>query len=148
MKSLKLLQYLLSSLVIFSVSLAAADFKSGKEAIQKLQSYSTEKIKPKTARKTDSVSLSEDEIFDRLADAVEIALVEQSNQSLRQEILRVTVMMLKYDPSQYAGELILPLYLQDKNSFLKEAKKLSTEDRKLLMEAVENARREKMEGNG
>lgn len=148
MKNLKLIQYLLSSLVAFSFSLASADFKSGKEAIQKLQSYSTEKIKPKTARKTDSVTLSEDEIFDRLADAVEIALVEKSNQGLRQEIFRVTVMMLKYDPSQYAGELILPLYLQDKNSFLEETKKLSTEDRKLLMEAVENARREKTEGNG
>lgn len=148
MKNLKLIQYLLSSLVAFSFSLASADFKSGKEAIQKLQSYSTEKIKPKTARKTDSVTLSEDEIFDRLADAVEIALVEKSNQGLRQEIFRVTVMMLKYDPSQYAGELVLQLYLQDKNSFLEETKKLSTEDRKLLMEAVENARREKTEGNG
>ncbi|GEM_PF-4301566 len=148
MKYFKIAQFLVGSLIAFSASSSWADFKTGKEAIQKLKSYNSESIKPKATRKTDSVALTEDEIFDRLADAVEVALVEKSNVPLREEIYRVAIMMLKYDPTQYAGELVLPLYQQDKKLFLEETKKLSTDDRKLLIEAVENAHREKNEGHG
>ena len=148
MKTFKMTQFLVSSLITISFSFAGAEFKSGKEAIQKLKSYTAENIKPKQDRKTDSVALTEDEIFDRLADAVEVALVEKGNLPLREEIYRVAVMMLKYDPTQYAGELVLPLYVQDKKLFLEETKKLPTDDRKLLIEAVENSNREKNEGHG
>ena len=120
----KTMQFLVSSLIAFSVSHSWANFKSGKEAIQKLKSYTAESIKPKATRKTDSVALTEDEIFDRLADAVEVALIEKSNLPLREEIYRVAVMMLKHDPTQYAGELVLPLYQQDKKLFIKLLMKL------------------------
>lgn len=148
MKNSNVLKYVLSSFIVLSVCIAEANFKTGKDAVQKLKSYNAESLKPKATRKTDSVGLTEDEIFDRLADAVQIALVEKSNLLLREEIYRVTIIMLKHDPSQYAGELVLPLYQQDKKSFKNEIKKLPIEDQKLLMEAVENALREKSQGHG
>ena len=70
------------------------------------------------------------------------------DQVLDAEILRVTVEMLKKDPTQFAGELVLPLYEKNKKSFLESLKKLSPSDAKLVEDAVKAAARQKRYGNG
>ena len=91
---------------------------------------------------------AQDDAFDALEDGVNASLKDPSNTELQNEILRVAVVMLKKDPTQFAGEVILPYYEKNRNGFDSAIKKLSAEEAKLVKDAVKSAARFKKNGNG
>lgn len=127
-----------------------AAFYDVREAISSLQSLNLDQL----PSATEEIKLSEaelkaqDVVFESLEKAVTVALKESPSEDLQGEILRVALVLLKKDPSQFAGEVILPLYEKDKKSFMNGLKKLSAEDSELIEEAVKAAAREKKSGNG
>lgn len=117
--------------------------------VSKLQALKLENIKTvdEDTKLSDEDMKSQDEVFETLEAAVQSA-VKKSTPELEAEILRVTVEMLKKDPTQFAGEVVLPLYEKNKKSFLNSLKKLSPSDAKLVEDAVKSAARQKRYGNG
>ncbi|AHZ86296.1 phosphoenolpyruvate carboxylase [Bdellovibrio bacteriovorus] len=117
--------------------------------VSKLQALKLETVKTadENTKLTEADMKAQDEVFEALESAVQ-ASVKKSTPELDAEILRVTVEMLKKDPTQFAGEIVLPLYEKNKKSFLESLKKLSPSDAKLVEDAVKSAARQKRYGNG
>ncbi|MFV8259412.1 phosphoenolpyruvate carboxylase [Bdellovibrio bacteriovorus] len=117
--------------------------------VSKLQALKLETVKTadENTKLTEADMKAQDEVFEALEGAVQSA-VKKSTPELDAEILRVTVEMLKKDPTQFAGEIVLPLYEKNKKSFLESLKKLSPSDAKLVEDAVKSAARQKRYGNG
>lgn len=117
--------------------------------VSKLQALKLETVKTadENTKLTEADMEAQDEVFEALEGAVQSA-VKKSTPELDAEILRVTVEMLKKDPTQFAGEIVLPLYEKNKKSFLESLKKLSPSDAKLVEDAVKSAARQKRYGNG
>ncbi|ASD64487.1 phosphoenolpyruvate carboxylase [Bdellovibrio bacteriovorus] len=117
--------------------------------VSKLQALKLETVKTadENTKLTEADMKAQDEVFEALEGAVQAA-VKKTTPELDAEILRVTVEMLKKDPTQFAGELVLPLYEKNKKSFLESLKKLSPSDAKLVEDAVKAAARQKRYGNG
>lgn len=117
--------------------------------VSKLQALKLETVKTadENTKLTEADMKAQDEVFEALEGAVQTA-VKKSTPELDTEILRVTVEMLKKDPTQFAGEIVLPLYEKNKKSFLDSLKKLSPSDAKLVEDAVKMAARQKRYGNG
>jgi hypothetical protein len=118
--------------------------------LAKLQALKVEELKTvdEGTTLTEVEMKAQDDVFDALEDAVKDSLKDPSNVALQDEIFRVTVVMLKKDPTQFAGEVILPLYEKNRKSYDAALKKLSAEDAQLVKEAVKTAVREKKNGNG
>lgn len=91
---------------------------------------------------------AQDDVFDALEEAVTASLKNPTDLALQDEILRVTVVMLKKDPTQFAGEVILPFYEKNRKSFEAALKKLSVDEAELVKSAVKTAERQKKSGNG
>ena len=129
---------------------AMAAFYDVREAIEKLQAAKVDSL----ITVTEETKLSEedmkaqDKAFAALEAAVATAVKESGTEELQDEILKATVVLLKKDPTQYAGEVILPLYEKNKKSFLNNLKKLSGSDAKLVEGAVKDAARQKKIGDG
>lgn len=119
-------------------------------AMTKLQSLKLEELRTVDENTTLSeVEMkAQDDVFDALEEAVKASLKDPADIALQDEILRVTVVMLKKDPTQFAGEVILPLYEKNRKGFDAALQKLSAEDAQLVKEAVKTAAREKKNGNG
>ncbi|MGE9746593.1 phosphoenolpyruvate carboxylase [Bdellovibrio bacteriovorus] len=117
--------------------------------VSKLQALKLETVKTadENTKLTEADMKAQDEVFEALESAVQ-ASVKKSTPELDAEILRVTVEMLNKDPTQFAGEIVLPLYEKNKKSFLESLKKLSPSDAKLVEDAVKSAARQKRYGNG
>lgn len=140
---------IITILCLFCAPSAQAAFYDAKESVAALQALKLEAVKTsdENTKLTEADMKAQDEAFEALEKAVETALKE-SSEELQAEILRVTVQMLKKDSTQYAGEVILPLYEKNKKSFLSSLKKLSAEDASLVEDAVKMAARQKKSGNG
>jgi hypothetical protein len=131
---------------------ASSAEKTAQTLTAQLSTYQESNIKKafdekKKTRDVNSDSL-QDQAFDALAKGVELLKKDPSDTALQKEVLRVTVLLLQADPSQYAGEVILPLYQQDKKKFLKSLSVLPKKDADLVRDAVMDADREQTEGNG
>lgn len=90
----------------------------------------------------------QDAVYGTLRKAVEASMKDPKNDELKSEIFRVTGLLLKKDSTQYAGEVLLPLYKQNKKSFLSSLKKLSKDHAKEIETAVKDAEKEEKSGNG
>lgn len=134
----------------FFASPAMAAFYDVREAIEKLQAAKVESL----ITVTEETKLSEDDMkaqdkaFAALEAAVATAAKESGIEELQDEIIKAAVVLLKKDPTQYAGEVILPLYEKNKKSFLSNLKKLPASDAKLVEGAVKDAARQKKIGDG
>jgi hypothetical protein len=130
--------------LIFSLPVFAA-FKNAAEAESKLKTFSSEQFKDKDEKAQDKI---EDDIVDSIIDGVEVVLKESTQTNLKKEIVRVAVILQKRDPSNYAGELVLPLYKANRTEFKTLLKSLPPKDARLLEEAVKIAERVENQGNG
>ena len=119
-------------------------------ALAKLQALKVEELKTvdEGTTLTEVEMKAQDDVFDALEDAVKASLKDPSNVTLQDEIFRITVVMLKKDPTQFAGEVILPLYEKNRKGYDAALNKLSADDAQLVKEAVKTAVREKKNGNG
>lgn len=119
-------------------------------ALAKLQALKVEELKTvdEGTTLTEVEMKAQDDVFDALEDAVKASLKDPSNVALQDEIFRITVVMLKKDPTQFAGEVILPLYEKNRKGYDAALNKLSADDAQLVKEAVKTAVREKKNGNG
>ena len=149
-----LLKSLLGSLLVsafFAVAYAAELPAPSQSAIlQKLKSLKINDLKTvdeKTALNEKEMR-DQDNAFDTLEEGVNASLKDPTSVELQSEILRVTVVMLKKDPTQFAGEVILPYYEKNRNGFDAAIKKLSAEEAKMVKEAVKSAAKVKKTGNG
>lgn len=130
--------------LIFSLP-ALAGFKNAAEAETKLQSFSSDQFKNKDSKAQETL---EDDIVDSLIEAVEVAVKNPQEMTLKKEIVRVAVILLRQDNSNYGGELVLPLYKQNRTEFQKLIKSLPPKDSRLLDQSVKDAAREEEKGNG
>ncbi|UXR65184.1 phosphoenolpyruvate carboxylase [Bdellovibrio bacteriovorus] len=134
----------------FFATPAMAAFYDVREAIEKLHAAKVDAL----ITVTEDTKLSEDEMkaqdkaFAALEAAVTTAVKESGTEELQEEIIKATVVLLKKDPTQYAGEVVLPLYEKNKKSFLSNLKKLPASDAKLVEDAVKSAARQIKSGNG
>lgn len=134
----------------FFATPAMAAFYDVREAIEKLHAAKIDAL----ITVTEDTKLSEDDMkaqdkaFAALEAAVSTAVKESGTEELQEEIIKATVVLLKKDPTQYAGEVVLPLYEKNKKSFLSNLKKLPASDAKLVEDAVKSAARQAKSGNG
>jgi hypothetical protein len=138
MKHILLVLTLMFTLPVFA-------FKNVAEAEAKLKSFSSEQFKGKDDKASDKI---EDDIVDSIIDAVDVAVKDPAQMNLKKEILRVAVILQKRDPTNYAGELVLPLFKQNRTEFRTLLKSLPPKDARLLEDAVKIAERVEDKGNG
>jgi hypothetical protein len=126
-------------------SLPGFAFKNVAEAETKLKTFSLEQFKDKDEKAKDQI---EDDIVDSIIDAVDMAVKDPTQLALKKEIVRVAVILQKRDPTNYAGELVLPLFEQNRTEFKTLLKSLPPKDARLLEDAVKISARVKAKGNG
>lgn len=129
---------------LFSLQTFAA-FKTAAEAETKLKTFSSEQFKSKDGTDQEKI---EDDLVDSLIDAVEFIVKEPKHETLKKEIVRVAVVLLKQDKSLYGAEIILPLVRLNRAEFQKLIKTLPSQDSRLLERSVKDADREEQSGNG
>jgi hypothetical protein len=122
-----------------------ASFKNVAEAETKLKVFSMDQFNGKDEKTQDKI---EDDIVDSIIDGVELALKETAQVNLKKEIVRVAVILQKRDPTNYAGELVLPLYKANQKEFKTLLNSLPPKDARLLEDAVKIAERAEKTGNG
>lgn len=126
---------LISSLLI-SVS-AFAGFKTAQEAETKLKTFSSKSFETKDQK---AIIAMEDDLVDSLSDAVELSA--PMTDSLKKEIVRVAIVLLKQDKTNYGAEIILPLYKKNETEFKAIFKTLPKPDSRLLEESIQGAKDE------
>ena len=138
------MKYILLVLTLM-FSLPGFAFKNAAEAETKLKTFSIEQFKDKDEKASEKI---EDDIVDSIIDAVEVAVKNPNELNLKKEVVRVAVILQKRDPTNYAGELVLPLFKQNRNEFKTLLKSLPPKDARLLEDAVKIAERVEGKGNG
>lgn len=138
---------LLCSLFI-STSAFAAPFKTVTEAEEKLATFTVADIDGDEQRLASGKSLKINEIFDDLKEAVAVAEKTKLTEELALQMERLCLLASLHDPSNYAVDLILPVYQKNKALFEKASQKLHPYDRKNLIEVLKGKDREATEGNG
>lgn len=75
---------------------------------------------------------------------------EQKNRSpeLNEQIVLLTVLLLKTDPAQDAIEVFYPFYKKEQKDFMPAINKLSKQERELFDNALKNFEDSETEGNG
>lgn len=141
------MKFFVTTVILWSLVLVPAFAHS--DALTRLKSLKLEAVKTVTeeTKLSDTDMKAQDEVFEALESAVQDQL-KKPNPDLYKEILRVTVEMLKKDPTQFAGEVVLPLYKKNKKVFVDSLFELSPSDARLVEDAVKMADREKRQGNG
>lgn len=141
----KLMMIISTSLFCFSGVFASPEDIS--KNIQALKALNIEEISWSAQQASEQDLKKQDEIFIVLEKSVKQAVTEASDE-LEREILKVAVVMLKKDNTQFAGQVLLPLYKKNEEAFLSSLKQLKDSDATLVKEAVQNAERELTSGNG
>ncbi len=141
---MKHLNYIIVVSLLWGACFAQA-FKTSQEVVAKLRTFQAQSFKNIDAKAKFKL---EDDIVDTLVDSVKLAVKEPQNSELRSEVIRVSVLFLRHDDTQYAGELLLPLYEKNKSEFKNLIRNLPAADSRMVLEAVENASREASQGNG
>lgn len=141
------MKFFLMTAILWSLVLIPAFAHS--DSVTRLKSLKLEAVKTVTeeTKLSDADMKAQDEVFEALESAVQDQL-KKPNPDLHKEILRVTVEMLKKDPTQFAGEVVLPLYKKNKKAFVDSLFELSPADARLVEDAVKMADRQKRQGNG
>ena len=120
------------------------------ESIKVLKKYSASDLETSKNRSKKQVGEKVQEMLSTIHETVELVRVDAKNSSpeLIRELVRVSSLTLKADPSEAAAEIILPLYNEQKKAFEKALEELPTKDRANFKESLKNAAREAAEGNG
>lgn len=96
-------------------------------------------------RNKDKSNLNIDKMFKALQKLESVYSKEKMPQDLIEQSCRVAELTFMNDPSEFAAEIILPLYQKQKADFSKAFIKLKF---KRCQNALENLAREEAEGNG
>lgn len=129
-------------ILIFSLlfsQLALAGFKNADEAQKKLSTYTVADIKGDVDRLAAKKPLKIDEIFDDLTATVEMLGKNAPTEDLALEMERACLLTSLHDPSNYAIEIILPIFIKNKAVFEKASESLHPTDQKNLMEPMRAA---------
>ena len=137
------------ALCSFFASPAFAKFTGVEGAIKKLEAARVHDLKTadENTALTDADVQAQDKAFDALSHAVVVA-IKESSVALTDEVLKTAVVLLRKDPTQYAGEIVAPLLQKKKDLYMESLRKLSPADAKLVDKAVHAALRELKSGNG
>lgn len=146
MKSLS--TYALLLLLFFSTSTVFSNTVS--ESLNNLKKFSPSDIEVTKNKTQKQVGQKTQEMLSKISESVELIKEDGKNASpeLFYEIIRVSAMTLKVDPSEAAAEIILPIYEKHKKAFEKAFEQLPKKDRDSFKESLKNAAREESEGNG
>ncbi|MFS4460875.1 hypothetical protein [Bdellovibrio sp. HCB2-146] len=121
---------------LFCSSITFAGFKTANEAQSKLKTFQTKSFDLKDEK---SIEKMEDDLVDSLIDAVEFATKGPLNAELTREIVRVALVLLKQDKTNYGAEIILPLYKKNESEMRAILKTLPKEDSQLLEKSLKGA---------
>lgn len=133
--------------LIFFVGLSA-NAQNLTEALKKLKTYSISDVTVSAKNSDEQVGKKTAEMILTIDKTVQLMLKEKPNQELYVELLRVAAVSFEGDPSEAAGELLLPLYKKNKKDFEDALKKLPAKDAEAVRESLKNSEREYSEGNG
>ena len=139
------MKHILVALTLMFSLPVLAGFKNAAEAEAKLKTFASDQFKDKELKAQEKI---EDDLVDSLIDAVELSVKETQQLTLKQEIVRVAVVLLKQDKSNYGAEIILPLFKQNRTELQKLIKALPPKDARLLEQSLKDAAREEEKGNG
>ncbi|UOF02793.1 hypothetical protein [Bdellovibrio reynosensis] len=139
-------KFLALSLIFFLGFSASAQNLS--EALKKLKTYSVSDVTVSTKNSDEQVGKKTAEMLLTIDKTVQLMLKEKPTQELYQELLRVAAISFEGDPSEAAGELLVPLYKRNKKDFESALKKLPAKDAAAIKESIKNSDREYSEGNG
>ncbi len=152
--------FLLFVLMLLLVNISNATSTGAAEIAVKLKSYKAtffadareENIKDNDNSDSDEMKAyldKTDMMFDDIDSTVSFLLKQKKwDQEVMRELIRISMMALENDPSQFAAELLAPLYQKDSKEFQEYMKDLSTEQQKKMLSSIKNFARVKKSGNG
>ena len=135
---MKLINLILSFSFLTSAAFAGS-FRSSEEIVSAFKTVHLSDLK------------NDDKVVDqllRIDEAVTFSTKNKLSSEALQQILRVAALTLRNDPNFTAGEILIPLYNNDKKAFNAALKKLSPADSKAVLNAVSGAIFTLKHGNG
>jgi hypothetical protein len=136
------------SLLLCMPAFAETVFKSVADAETKLTNYTVADIDDDKQRLAEGKELKINEIFDDLQAISALMAKEKMTEELALQIERACLLASLHDPSNYAIDIILPIYQKNKAVFEKAAQRLHPYDRKNLLDALKGKDDEAKNGNG
>lgn len=134
--------------LFMSTSVIAAPFNNVTEAEEKLATFSVADIDGDEQRLAAGKNLKINEIFEDLKETVALLEKAKLTEALALQMERLCLLASLHDPSNYAVDLILPVYQKNKALFEKASQKLHPYDRKNLLEVLKGKDHEATDGNG
>ncbi len=150
---MKMISFFLTLLLAFGFSLSAQAI-SKEDSLKKLKVFSDVDVKAdKTARRAKDHAKKNQRMEAMLAaieEGVDLLskVTDPTDSEMTKEICRVALLTFELDPSEYAAELMLPLYKKDKAAFEKGARLLPKAQAEEILESMKIKLREETEGNG
>ncbi len=135
-----MIKFYLLFTTLFITTSAFADFRSSEEILKEFSAYTMADSK----KGEDHLA----NIVVKIDEAVQYSLKSGPDINLLHEILRVSYITLKNDPTAAVADVLVPLYKKDEKSFKKALSTLPTAQGKALLKAVKQAMREEDSGNG
>lgn len=132
--------FLLITALFFVASTSAAEYKSSAEILKEFKTYTVADSKKGNEHLANIVV--------KIDEAVQYSLKNKTNANLLQEILRVSSITLKNDPSMAVADVLVPIYKGNEKAFKKALKSLPKSDADALLKAVKQAIHEEDVGNG
>ncbi|MDG0817942.1 hypothetical protein [Bdellovibrio svalbardensis] len=133
-------KFLLITALFFATSAGAAEYKSSEEILKDLAVYTS------ADSKKDEEHLAS--IVVKIDEAVQFSLKNKPSEQLLHEILRVSYITLKNDPTAAVADVLVPLYKKDEKAFKKALKTLPKSEGNALLKAIKQAIHEEDVGNG
>lgn len=130
---------LVMTLIAFSTSAFAAEFKSSEAILKDFKVYTVKDSKKDEEHLAD--------IIVRVNDAVQYSLKNKPSAALLSEILRVSLITLKNDPSDAVADVLVPLYKAEPTDFKKALDAFPKSEGSRLLEAIKNTIREDQSGS-
>lgn len=124
-------------IMAFSVNLFAAEFKSADAILKKLSAYKVADVEGDIKRLKNKEKLKIDEMFDDLEAAAKFFETGTPSEEAVYQLERVSLITFIHDPSTFAVDLILPVYIKNTALFKKAAKRLHPVDATLIMDVLE-----------
>ncbi|MBV2167277.1 MAG: hypothetical protein KUL82_01110 [Bdellovibrio sp.] len=133
---------LITLMLSLSLVAGAATAATLKDSLKTLQTYA-EKEEHTSSVKTQEVL----KVIDQSVTAI-IEGKEKASPEFMKALARAAVLTFDADPSEAAGELLLPLQKKNKKALEEAIKSLPKKDADSLRESLKNAAREETQGNG
>ncbi|AHI05244.1 hypothetical protein BDW_03680 [Bdellovibrio bacteriovorus W] len=143
----KISRVLLVTALLISSQAFAKDLKT---YFSKLQSYSNKDLVISLHHNDDAVALKTQDMLQTIQDAVDYLMTGKESMDLAfaKELVRVSALTFKTDPSEAATEMLMPLYKKNKALLDQALRSLPKKDAKDLLESLKSTEREERSGNG